>query len=152
MKHVYVASMFAYFAYTWPPKILNNLFLVPFCRYEKVHPLPNWASTARDSSRGKKRRRSSQGEDNGDNDDHLSTLLSSSGALLSSNRPKLLPPHEISIGRLSDANQAANAETGLVSVQFHPSPSVPVLMTAGRDRRLRLFNVNEFACSIQHRS
>ncbi|KAI6096576.1 WD40 repeat-like protein [Pisolithus croceorrhizus] len=48
----------------------------------------------------------------------------------------------ISVDRLRDANQAAPAEGEIKSVQFHPSPQIPVLLTASTDRRLRLFHVD----------
>lgn len=73
----------------------------------------------------------------------LTNVLSSSGGLLESRRRKALPQGQLTIERLRDANQSAKAEGEIRSVMFHPSPSVPILLTASADRRLRLFNVSK---------
>ncbi|KAG9124868.1 hypothetical protein FRC07_009931, partial [Ceratobasidium sp. 392] len=53
-----------------------------------------------------------------------------------------LPPTELAVTRLRDANQAARSDGPVTAVEFHPSARVPVLMVAGADKRVRLFNVD----------
>lgn len=116
-------------------------------QYEKINPTPSWASNARKKLRSatSKRARSStssasEAEDEGE--DIFPELLSSTGGLLGgTTKSKALPQGTLAIERLRDANQAAQSEGGIKALQFHPSPRVPVLMTAGADRRVRLFNV-----------
>ncbi|CDU24698.1 related to UTP18-possible U3 snoRNP protein involved in maturation of pre-18S rRNA [Sporisorium scitamineum] len=57
---------------------------------------------------------------------------------------------EIELDRLRNANDAQNAHAiaaeeslpGIEMVRFHPSPRASVLMTASRDRRVRLFQID----------
>ncbi|KAF9649072.1 WD40 repeat-like protein [Thelephora ganbajun] len=111
-------------------------------QFEKVNPTPQWASDARKKRSTIKRRRSVSpsspvSEENLD-------LLTSTGGILEGEqrRSKTLSPKTINIERLRDANLSARAEGGLRTVQFHPSPQVPMLLTASADRRLRLFNID----------
>ena len=115
--------------------------------YEKINPTPEWASNARKKATKRKRRSDSS---SGHEEEEFVHLLSSTNGLLvdsnSTKRPRLLPlPHgTLSIERLRDANQGAPSEGEIKAVRFHPSSNVPVLMTAGVDRRVRLFNVCSF--------
>lgn len=68
-------------------------------------------------------------------------LLQSTAGILSQRKSKVLEKGNIDIVRLRDANQSARTEGDVEALQFHPSPAVSVLLTAGADRRLRLFNV-----------
>ena len=80
-----------------------------------------------------------------DVNDHqrMDDLLRSTGGLLSSStQSDALPSETLAVERLRDANQAAPSEGPISALRFHPSPSVPVLLTTGADRRLRLFNVS----------
>ena len=106
-------------------------------QFEKINPTPEWASNARKKAK-KRKRQSGSGDEEGF--DHL---LSSTNGLLGSNSTQRLPlpSGTLSIERLRDANQGAPSEGEIKTVRFHPSPNVPVLMTAGVDRRVRLFNV-----------
>lgn len=71
-------------------------------------------------------------------------LFHSTGdAIANGDRPIALPPRKLDILGLRDANQAARADGEVKAVRFHPSPTVPVLLTAGSDRRTRLFHVSE---------
>ena len=79
--------------------------------------------------------------DGSEGDDRVERLLQSTAGILSQRRSKVLEKGNIDIIRLRDANQSARTEGDVESVQFHPSPTVSVLLTAGADRRLRLFNV-----------
>ncbi|KAN0138557.1 WD40 repeat-like protein [Lactarius tabidus] len=108
-------------------------------QFVKMNPTPEWAtSTAR-----RKRRRTDSGaggDDVGGLD--LDTLVTSSDGILGHRRRTRLDPGVLSIERLRDANQAAQAEGEVNAIQFHPSPQVSMLLIASSDRRIRLFNID----------
>lgn len=116
-------------------------------QFEKINPTPEWATKARTklhpSSKQKRRRPSisSSDEESRLGDDDLPELLASTGGILGQ-RPKTLQSGTLSIERLRDANLSARSEGAIKAVQFHPSSQIPVMLTAGEDRRLRLFNVS----------
>ena len=110
-------------------------------RFERINPVPQWAVEARSKLSGKKRRRDEMELDGSEGDDRVERLLQSTAGILSQRKSKVLEKGNIDIIRLRDANQSARTEGDVESVQFHPSPTVSVLLTAGADRRLRLFNV-----------
>ncbi|KAG8907775.1 hypothetical protein FRB99_002274 [Tulasnella sp. 403] len=115
-------------------------------QYEKLNPAPAWASAAREKLHGHKRRRSSASSASPNSRSptpEVENLLhSTSGLINTSQRPKHLPPNKIDITRLRNANESGKSERAVHSVRFHPSPTVPVLLTAGLDERLRLFNID----------
>lgn len=112
-------------------------------QYEQINPTPEWASKARKKLHPKRRRSTSASEleDADEDEDVIPDLLASTGGISGGKKPNVLTPGIISVDRLRDANQAAPAEGEIKSVQFHPSPQIPVLLTASADRRLRLFHV-----------
>lgn len=112
-------------------------------QYEQINPTPEWASKARKKLHPKRRRPASgsEPEDEDEVEDIIPDLLASTGGISGGKKPKTLTPGIISVDRLRDANQAAPAEGDIKSLQFHPSPQIPVLLTASADRRLRLFHV-----------
>ncbi len=65
-------------------------------------------------------------------------ILSGAGALLGKN--KQLAPGLIETTRLRDANQQEPSKSVVQSVEFHPAGQL--LLTAGLDKRLRLFQVH----------
>ncbi len=65
-------------------------------------------------------------------------ILSGAGALLGKN--KQLAPGLIETTRLRDANQQEPNKSVVQSVEFHPAGQL--LLTAGLDKRLRLFQVH----------
>jgi hypothetical protein len=110
-------------------------------QFERINPTPDWASNARKKGGRAKRRRSSvSGSESGE--DVVPELLASTGRILGTAKSRPILPSTLSIERLRDANQAAPAEGEIKTVAFHPSPHVPVLLTASADRRLRLFHVS----------
>ncbi|KAI0367456.1 hypothetical protein BV20DRAFT_950183 [Pilatotrama ljubarskyi] len=117
-------------------------------QYEKMNPTPEWASNARKrlhATSSKRRRPSTDSESDAEaqgEEDGLDSLLSGTGSVLARRRAKILAHGTLSIERLRDANLSARAEGEIRVVQFHPSPQVPVLLTASSDRRLRLFTVD----------
>lgn len=116
-------------------------------QYEKINPTPTWADKFRKRlhpTRAKRRRSSSSGSEVEDQDeDSVHDLFNSTTGILGTLiRSRTLPKGTLAIERLRDANQAAQSEGEVKTVRFHPSPQVPVLMTASADRRVRLFNVS----------
>jgi len=121
-------------------------------QFEKLNPTPQWASNARKKRSTVKRRRSVSPSSSVSEEDL--DLLTSTGGILEGKqrRSKTLSPKTINIERLRDANLSARAEGELRTVQFHPSPQVPMLLTASADRRLRLFNVRIYSPSLIRRN
>ena len=123
--------------------------------FERINPAPDWATKARKKLHSgddtRKIRRGSGIENEGGEDDmemeveaeeNVDDLLNRTDGVLSSTRSSTLEKGIIGISRLRDANQSARAEGEIKALAFHPSPRVPVLMTASSDRRVRLFNVS----------
>ncbi|KAF9400149.1 U3 snoRNP protein [Mortierella sp. AD011] len=110
-------------------------------QFEKVYPVPSWAMPDR------KRRRGAMG---GDSDSEYSDeeveqednslLTSSKGFLEKSARLKTLSPESISVTRVKNANQNGYSKSVIQSVEFHPNSQM--LLTAGFDRTLRLFQID----------
>mmetsp|Transcript_26198 Transcript_26198/g.25053 ORF Transcript_26198/g.25053 Transcript_26198/m.25053 type:complete len:606 (-) Transcript_26198:36-1853(-) len=73
-------------------------------------------------------------------------LLSSSAPLLSS-KSSQIPSNIIKLIRRPDANLSDPSQSTVQSVQFHPASDedAPLLLTAGLDKTLRFFRVNEEA-------
>ncbi|KAH8111445.1 WD40 repeat-like protein [Phellopilus nigrolimitatus] len=116
--------------------------------FERINPAPPWAASARKKVRGeRKRERESGGDIEGiiesDRDEvEVDELLTRTDGILATERGTRLEKGVIGIERLRDANQSAKAEGEIKALSFHPSPRVPVLMTASVDRRVRLFNID----------
>ena len=72
-----------------------------------------------------------------DAEDATQQLLGSADTLLGCTR--LLPPHMLEAVRMKDANQHDPSWAAVQSVEFHPLGQL--LMTAGLDKRLHLFQV-----------
>ncbi|KAH7330707.1 WD40-repeat-containing domain protein [Rhizoctonia solani] len=107
-------------------------------QFEKVNPVPEWAAT-----RSKKTRRLSQTSALGSDSDEEVVGEPTTGPMDIIDAPiDALPPTELAITRLRDANQASRTDGPVTAIQFHPSSRVPVLMVAGADKRVRLFNVD----------
>ena len=119
-------------------------------QFVKMNPTPEWATAAR-----RKRRRKEGSDADADaaadveaSTPDLDSLLTSSGGILGRKPQGRLDPGVLAIERLRDANQAAQAEGEVSTLQFHPSPQVPMLLVASSDRRIRLFNVRDFLSSF----
>ena len=115
-------------------------------QFVKMNPTPEWATAAR---RKRRRKEGSDADAAADANAEVSTpdldtLLASSGGILGRKSRALLNPGVLAIERLRDANQAAQAEGEVTTLQFHPSPQVSMLLVASSDRRIRLFNVRDF--------
>ena len=121
-------------------------------QFEKLNPTPKWASDARKKRSTVKRRRSVSPSSSVSEED-VDVLTSTGGILKGKQRKsKILSPKIINIERLRDANLSARAEGELRTVQFHPSPQVPMLLAASADRRLRLFNVRTHPLPLRTRA
>lgn len=108
-------------------------------------------ASARSKSQQKKRRRESveDGDDDDDDDEEpLGDLLNTTSGLLSRTRPSVIPPETLAIQPLRDANVSERSKSAIKVIRFHPAPTVPVLVAADAERRLRLFNVRLLPCSI----
>jgi U3 small nucleolar RNA-associated protein 18 len=78
-----------------------------------------------------------------DGDDSAERLLRGAGGLLAGRRGAAgaaLPAGVIELSRLKDANLAAPSDAVVRSVEFHPDGQL--LLTAGFDKKLRLFSVD----------
>lgn len=99
-----------------------------------MHPRPAWALIGHRSS------------ESAWNAPLLQDLLSGDQDWVS-HRPRssLLSPTKLEVERLRDANEAQgrlDEPVAIEQLQFHPSGRAHVLLTASRDRRVRLFQIN----------
>ncbi|KAJ2387967.1 U3 snoRNP protein [Coemansia sp. RSA 2611] len=87
-------------------------------QFEQINPAPAWAggSATADAS-----------------------LLQTSASLVARKRAQLAPG-VLDIARVRNANQASESQSAVLSAEFHPTASV--LLTAGMDKTLRLFEVD----------
>ncbi|KAJ2403207.1 U3 snoRNP protein [Coemansia sp. RSA 2559] len=104
-------------------------------QFQKINPAPKWAQEtqtgdawASDDEDSEERKMRAGGD-----------LLQSSKSLLSRSNA-LLPPSIIDIVRTRNGNQAAPSQSAVSAVQFHPTANV--MLTAGLDKTLRLFEVD----------
>ncbi|KAI1293415.1 U3 snoRNP protein [Mortierella claussenii] len=116
-------------------------------QFEKVYPVPSWAQP--EGSRKRRRTNNMSGRRNQDSDysdeesehEDNSLLTSSKGFLeTSSTRLRVLSSESISVTRVKNANQQGYSKSVVQSVEFHPNSQM--LLTAGFDRTLRLFQVD----------
>lgn len=137
-------------------------------QFEKLHPRPGWASFRLTSLSDQPADEFGEGSNeaviiNEDANRGIHDLLRSDTGLVEgyghrdqdSTLPSVkvrgkLKAGEIELDRLRNANDAQNANAiaaeeslpGIEMVRFHPSPRASVLMTASRDRRVRLFQID----------
>lgn len=136
-------------------------------QFEKLHPRPGWASF-RLTSLSDQPSELDDGTNNAvilneDANKSIHDLLRSDTGLVqgydsrngvsgsgSAKARGKLKAGEIELDRLRNANDAQNAHAiaaeeslpGIEMVRFHPSPRASVLMTASKDRRVRLFQID----------
>lgn len=120
-------------------------------RFEKIYAPPKWAIEDRKRANGE-----FSDEDDEDNEmdvededsdtevskasNPLAKLLSKTTQYITSAAPKLLPPGQLDISRLKDANQAAVSHSAIQAMAFHPTH--PLLVTTGYDRTLRIYHID----------
>ncbi|ORX47169.1 WD40 repeat-like protein [Hesseltinella vesiculosa] len=117
-------------------------------QYIKMHALPSWAELP--SEQSARKRKSADSDDDDDerwseedpvDDTVRRDLLNSTVGILEHRRNALmLSPDHLSIDRAKDANIMARSSDIIKSVQFHPNAQV--LLTAGFDKTLRLFQID----------
>jgi len=78
------------------------------------------------------------GDEDSDGEDPLDAVLQSTGALLAS--PTELQPQNLSVTRVRDANVRDPCEAVVQSIGWHPNGKL--LMTAGQDKTIRLFEID----------
>ena len=105
-------------------------------QYERMHPRPAWASASQQKGQSESPWNASL----------LRDLLSTDQGLVESKRhSRRLPTDRLDVERLRDANEAqgrVSEPAAIEQLQFHPSPHTHVLLTASRDRRVRLFQID----------
>ncbi|KAF8735784.1 hypothetical protein AX14_001494 [Amanita brunnescens Koide BX004] len=121
-------------------------------QFERINPEPTWAAKARKAARQRKKTDASSGEESqesGEDEEDVHDLVNTTAGILTKGKRRagtrvVLPPEQLSIERLRDANQSVQqTNCGKVKVvAFHPSEQVPVLCVATTDRRIRLFNID----------
>lgn len=92
-------------------------------QFQKIHAVPKWAAKAESS------------EEDSDGEELMKTTKS-----LMAKTTHLLAPSKLDVVGLRAANQQAPSQSAVLNVQFHPASSV--ILTAGLDKTLRLFEVD----------
>ncbi|GAB5588707.1 U3 snoRNP protein [Umbelopsis nana] len=120
-------------------------------QFEKVHPVPSWATLPSLRETRKRRSKVVDGSDSDysdeeeqhsdfEDDDDVNMMRSTHGILDKRRAAKKLPPKDLSVIRLKNANQMSYSQATISTVQFHPNSQV--MMTAGLDKTLRLFQID----------
>ncbi|KAG1679825.1 hypothetical protein FOA52_012738 [Chlamydomonas sp. UWO 241] len=115
-------------------------------QHAALNPRTGWA----DTKRKVQKRSSGFGADSesdqggeGEDEEGAEALVSRAGGLLGSSRrggAGRLPPGTLEVSRLKDANQHDPHAAVVQSVEFHPQGQL--MLTAGLDKRIRLFQVD----------
>lgn len=131
-------------------KTINGLDYVQRLRtqFEKIYPKPKWTESIDESAD------EDEGDDNNDEEEHgvdgsttqgdvsaLLKILQTTVNVKSIKKTKLLPQQKLDVIRVKDGNQAHGSHAAIQSISFHPS-GLPVLLTGGYDRSLRLYHVD----------
>ncbi|KAJ1732183.1 U3 snoRNP protein [Coemansia biformis] len=101
-------------------------------QFEKINPAPQWAAEAEAAA-------AAAAATAGDVQRVGHDLLQTSASLVSRTHA-LLPATTLAITRVRNANHAAESQSVVQNIQFHPTAAV--LLTAGFDKTLRLFEVD----------
>ncbi|KAI8074387.1 WD40-repeat-containing domain protein [Gongronella butleri] len=116
-------------------------------QYIKMHPPASWAALPSEQKRKRKGGDSDsdddepwEDEDPVDDDVRVDLLKSTMGILERRRNALMLSPDHLSIDRAKDANIMARSTDVIKSVQFHPNAQV--MLTAGFDKTLRLFQID----------
>ena len=121
-------------------------------QFEKIYPRPAWVDKlAQDDEEDEETNSSdddivlddeegNQDQVNGKETAALSKLLSSTHQFIVTKQLKLISPSRISITRLKDANYQKLSKGAIQAISFHPTH--PILLTAGFDKTIRLFQID----------
>ncbi|GIL77560.1 hypothetical protein Vretimale_6835 [Volvox reticuliferus] len=103
-------------------------------QHQILNPRTSWAK--KPVARGN----ATDGGDEDEDEDEAAALLARAGGLVERPVGRPLPAGQIETTRLKDANQHQPSDAVVQSVKFHPNGQV--LLTAGLDKKLRLFQVD----------
>ncbi|KAG2492616.1 hypothetical protein HYH03_009032 [Edaphochlamys debaryana] len=103
-------------------------------QHAALNPRTSWASRAAAASRSGPGAAAEEGDEGAD------ALLSRAGGLLAGGAGRRLPAGQLEATRLKDANVHGPSEAVVRAVRFHPNGQL--LLTAGLDRKLRLFGAD----------
>jgi len=103
-------------------------------KFEQLNQTTTWATLPQNTTADKE-----HGSDSDSDDDQEDNLLQSTTPLLN-NVPQRLPPTYIQLTRMKDANVKDPSNAVVQSVEFHSGGEI--LMTAGMDKTIRLFQVD----------
>ncbi|KAJ3043250.1 U3 snoRNP protein [Rhizophlyctis rosea] len=95
-------------------------------QFQKLHPTPEWAT-----------KRSEDDEAIGGD---LLSILRRTKSIIKKGRHAALNPDRLEVVRVKDGNQMDYSQATIQSLAFHPT--APVLMTAGYDKSLKLFQID----------
>ncbi|KAI7899951.1 WD40-repeat-containing domain protein [Cokeromyces recurvatus] len=123
-------------------------------QFNKIYPKPNWARLPSEIKAEERKRKAADSDDDDDNDDdankdedeldnetRLDLLKSTMGILERRSTNRTISAKKLDIQRLKNANRTApRTKIPITSVAFHPNAQV--LMTAGLDKTLRLFQID----------
>ncbi|CAO3660842.1 unnamed protein product [Umbelopsis ramanniana] len=120
-------------------------------QFEKVNPVPSWATIPSLRQAKKRRSKAVEGSDSEysdeeeqhsdfEEDDDVHMMRSTHGILDKRRASRKLPQKDLSVIRLKNANQMNYSQSVISTVQFHPNSQV--MMTAGLDKTLRLFQID----------
>ncbi|KAG2429315.1 hypothetical protein HXX76_011083 [Chlamydomonas incerta] len=121
-------------------------------QHQALNPRTSWATRKAKQQQQKKKRRDEDGEEEAEDAEEdaeeaevaaeAEALLARAGGLTerAAGGFRQLPPGQIETTRLKDANQHAPSESVVQAVQFHPNGQL--LLTAGLDKKLRLFTAD----------
>ncbi|RHY33622.1 hypothetical protein DYB32_001509 [Aphanomyces invadans] len=104
-------------------------------QFESGRSVASWADFGAIDAKKRAGRRS----DGEDDDEEEFDLFATSGLLMERSHDVLLPG-TLEVGRVKDANQHGQSNAVIQSVQFHPNGQL--LLTAGLDKTLRLFQID----------
>ncbi|KAI8364320.1 WD40-repeat-containing domain protein [Choanephora cucurbitarum] len=117
-------------------------------QFNKIYPRPDWARLPSEIQAEERKRKASDSddeevldEDQLDEETRLDLLKSTMGILDKRVKRGSIPPKRIDILRLKNANRAVPKSRKLITcIAFHPNAQV--MLTAGLDRTLRLFQID----------
>ncbi|KAI9208833.1 WD40-repeat-containing domain protein [Polychytrium aggregatum] len=95
-------------------------------QFERIYPPPKWSTLPEKKEQPSKI--------------DLLKFLRSTRSIVARSKHAMLPSDQIDVTRMKDANQTAYSQAVIQTAVFHPK--APVLMTAGFDRTVRLFQVD----------
>ncbi|KAI9470881.1 MAG: WD40-repeat-containing domain protein [Benjaminiella poitrasii] len=122
-------------------------------QFNKIYPKPDWARLPSEIKAEERKRKATDSDDEDedenadrdedelDNETRLDLLKSTMGILDKRSANRTISPKKLDIMRLKNANRdAPKSKIPITCIAFHPNAQV--LMTAGLDKTLRLFQID----------